>query len=44
MITTKGANGAMKIHAMGSHKEISAKWAKLKSKLMTEDINWISDK
>lgn len=44
MITTKGANGSTKIHAMGSHKEISAKWAKLKSKLMTEDINWISDK
>lgn len=38
--TTNKQTGSTNIHAIGSHKEIAQKWAKLKEKLINEDVNW----
>lgn len=35
IIATKKPNGSLDIHALGTHKEIAAKWANLKSKIHT---------
>lgn len=39
--TTSKETGAQVIHALGTHKEIAQKWAKLKEKLLKEDTEWV---